>query len=345
MALDLLKQEVMNIFQARRQAANGNHELKLRSIYEQHPELKSFDDLVHEAGYKMALLALKETPDEEALAKAEEALENAIDEQAKLRDRLGFKPTDFEVTYHCPLCEDHGFVEGKECSLCYAKTRSMVLQEKFNQVMPNAGTLEDYSVDVFTKKPVRFPDGSEYSVRQAMNSYYEDAKDFVAEFDQDTNFSLFFAGGTGTGKSTLAAAVGQTLLNKGYSVLFLSAFELAGMLEELRTLRRAFSPDPERLSSLEGTISIIKACDLLIIDDLGDERDAYRQSANDFLQLLNERYPAGKKMIWIANDSPDAIQEAYSETIFSRLFGYGKTLYFFGEDQRIRGRLEDRSKA
>ena len=340
MALDLLKQEVMNIFQARRQVAQGNHELKLRSIYEAHPELKSFDDLVHETGYKMALLALKEMPDEAALAEAKQNLDEALEEQALMRDRLGYQPMDFEVTYHCPKCEDQGYIEGRECSLCFATTRSKVLQEKFNQVMPKVGTLDDYSIDVFTKKPVRLPDGSEFSVRQAMSSYYEDAKEFVADFDEATNYSLFFAGGTGTGKSTLAAAIGQTLLEQGHSVLFLSAFELAGMLEELRTIRRAFSPNPERLSELEGTISIIKECDLLIIDDLGDERDAYRQSANDFLQLLNERYPAGKKMIWIANDSPDAIQEAYSETIFSRLFGYGKTLYFFGEDQRIRRRLD-----
>lgn len=340
MALDLLKQEVMNIFQARRQAASADHEAKLRSIYEEHPELKNFDDQVHEAGYKMALLALKESPDQVALSKAEKALKEAINEQETMRERFGYRASDFDVTYHCPLCEDHGFVEGSECSLCYAKTRSRVLQEKFNQVMPNVGTLDDYSVETFSKKPVTFPDGREYSVRQAMSSYYEDAKEFVAEFEEETNFSLFFAGGTGTGKSTLAAAIGQTLLQKGYAVLFLSAFELAGMLEELRTLRRAFSPDPERLSELEGTISIIKDCDLLIVDDLGDERTAYRQSANDFLQLINERYPAGKKMIWIANDSPDAIQEAYSETIFSRLFGYGKTLFFFGEDQRIRGRLD-----
>lgn len=340
MALDLLKQEVMNIFQARRQAASANHEAKLRSIYEKHPELKTFDEQVHEAGYKMALLALKENPDPVALSKAEKALKEALGEQDNTRDRLGYQASDFEVTYHCPLCEDHGFVEGEECPLCYAKTRSKVLREKFNQVMPNVGTLDDYSVDVFTTQPVRFPDGREYSVRQAMSSYFEDAKEFVAAFEEDSNFSLFFAGGTGTGKSTLAAAIGQTLLEQGHAVIFLSAFELAGILEEIRTLRRAFSPDRERLSELEGTISIIRDCDLLIVDDLGDERTAYRQSANDFLQLINERYPAGKKMIWIANDSPDAIQEAYSETIFSRLFGYGKTLYFFGDDQRIRGRLD-----
>ena len=114
---------------------------------------------------------------EEVLAKAEKKLKDAKNKREQKRRELGLSEQDFEMKFHCPACEDQGYINGEPCGVCFAQTRGQLLQDRFNMVMPNAGNLENYSTLSFETTPYQLSNGKSYSPREAMESYLEEAKD------------------------------------------------------------------------------------------------------------------------------------------------------------------------
>jgi len=85
----------------------------------------------------------------------------------------------------------------------------------------------------------------------------------------------------GTGKTHLAAAIGNLRLEAGDMVLFVTAPDL------LDHLRGAYSPN--NASTYDETFDRVRDCTLLILDDLGVENPS-EWSKEKLFQLLNYRY-------------------------------------------------------
>ena len=84
---------------------------------------------------------------------------------------------------------------------------------------------------------------------------------------------------------------------------------------------------------------LIYDCDLLIIDDLGTEFNTqYTQAA--FFDILNTRINEGKKTIISTNLSFEELRDMYSPRTASRIAGVFTLLHIFGEDIRIKKKLQ-----
>ena len=95
--------------------------------------------------------------------------------------------------------------------------------------------------------------------------------------------NLFFYGATGVGKTFLSNCVAHELLEKGYSVIYFTAFQLFDILS-----KGVFERDADAIAAHQNIFD----CDLLIIDDLGAE--ATNQQMTAFLfELLNDRILTG----------------------------------------------------
>ena len=92
---------------------------------------------------------------------------------------------------------------------------------------------------------------------------------------------LLFEGGYGTGKTHLAAAIGNARLAQGDTVVFITAPDL------LDQLRNTFSPTSE--DSYDDVFERLRAVQLLILDDLGAENPS-GWALEKLYQLLNHRY-------------------------------------------------------
>ena len=79
---------------------------------------------------------------------------------------------------------------------------------------------------------------------------------------------------------------------------------------------------------------MLRACDLLIIDDLGTERPGQFVTAALY-GLLNDRLLAGKPMVISTNLNVEEMNRRYSPQIASRLHGSFQRLTFVGEDIRV----------
>jgi len=109
---------------------------------------------------------------------------------------------------------------------------------------------------------------------------------------------LSFLGVNGTGKTHLAFAIGWDWLEQGRTVLY---YQVADLIRALRDGFRLGAVD-----SYSGIIAFAKNCSLLILDDLGTERET--EFATEQLDLIVDyRYINKKPLIITSNLSLDEL--------------------------------------
>lgn len=94
----------------------------------------------------------------------------------------------------------------------------------------------------------------------------------------DKAYNILFFGGSGLGKSFLASYIAYKAIEVGYTAIFISMHDLAHLLKTEHLLSRSKT----RLKRL-------RACDLLIIDEIGSTV-LDRQEGNKLFQLISDFY-------------------------------------------------------
>ena len=118
-------------------------------------------------------------------------------------------------------------------------------------------------------------------------------------------------GKPGTGKTFLASCMANTIMQRGYSVVFLTAFETVE-----RMLKYHTTFDATKTTYLAPLLD----CDLLIIDDLGSEGIYRNVTVEYFFHVINERRLANKTTLITSNLTVNEIGIRYGERTASRLF-------------------------
>jgi DNA replication protein DnaC len=147
-----------------------------------------------------------------------------------------------------------------------------------------------------------------------------------------TGSSLVLAGGVGTGKTHLAAAIVRASLNQGRTGLFISAI---GYLERLK------STFEQRQADLYAKMTEhVKSVDCLAIDDLGAEKPS-SWTIERLYDVINSRIEQGVQTIVTTNFlDPAALARRLdadpegARRIVSRLVSFG-WLTMKGDDYRI----------
>ena len=238
-------------------------------------------------------------------------------------------PEDYlNEIYDCPLCKDTGICEGKFCK-CFKKavTDIMIQKSGIESVLKkeNFSTLtEEYYSPNFID-----PSTGKTSLEMFRDALKK-CRSFVSDFDK-TFSNLFFYGNTGVGKTFLSNCIAWELLNRGYSVVYMSSssyFEFMASHKFNRGEDDAFAaPD------------YINECDLLIIDDLGTEL-SNKFTASEFFACINNRLLKRKSTIISTNLTLDQISELYTERVFSRIMSDYTLLKLTGDDIRIKKKLK-----
>lgn len=151
------------------------------------------------------------------------------------------------------------------------------------------------------------------------------ARKYVANFntmrEQDTG--LLLCGQVGTGKSFLAAAIANELINQGTPCLMTNFNRIISRISE------KFGGDQKYLDNLN-------RFDLLVIDDLGAERDS-EFTWEKVMNVIDARYRAGLPIIITTNLMPKEIYDPSDirrQRVFSRLKEMCICLEVKGADRR-----------
>ncbi|MCR5798256.1 MAG: ATP-binding protein [Eubacterium sp.] len=238
----------------------------------------------------------------------------------------GYPENYLDPIYECPICHDTGYIDDQKCQ-CFKKRIIEYLYEESNL----GHVLEKENFDHFDFNC--YSDGyidedEKMTPRDNIHIVYDLAKNFCENFDKNPSHLLIY-GTTGVGKTFLTHCIAKEILDKGHTVVYLSAIELFNILGKSN-----FGRDTDE-SELNTTSEFITGCDLLIIDDLGTELvNLFTNS--QLYQIINRRIIGEQPTIISTNLSFQELEETYSERVLSRIDYKYTFLKIFGDDLRIK---------
>lgn len=201
----------------------------------------------------------------------------------------------------CPVCGGLGYItydvppghplfgRAVPCA-CQAERQAVELRRRLHETS-SLRVLQDKRFETFLPDGLGLPPEQARSLRRA----WERARAF-AEHPEGW---LVLRGGTGCGKTHLAAAIAHRLLERGVAALFINVPDL---LDELRA---TFHPEAE--SSYEERFWELREAPVLILDDLGAQQST-PWAQEKLFQLLDWRYNARLPTVITTNLSLDAFE-------------------------------------
>ncbi len=301
---------------ARRQRAVMQAQERRRAAYAAVPALAEAEDARTQAGLGLARVAAQggdPTAARAVLAKAGEAYD------ALLR-QAGYGPEDFSPAYACPDCRDTGTANGRPCRCVAALVRDMRRAE-INNASPLA--LCGFETFELERYPLDYDAELGASLREYMGKILRYCRQYAAAFAPGSP-SLLFTGTAGLGKTHLALAIADTVLERGFDVLYASSAALAAQLAREHFDRESGSD----------WLDACQEADLLILDDLGTEY-VNALTISVLYELINTRMLCRRPTIYTSNITDPTVFEArYTEKVASRILGSCKEFRFFGADQR-----------
>src|ERR1039457_656133 len=148
------------------------------------------------------------------------------------------------------------------------------------------------------------------------------AKGFAETFDavSQTGSSLLLSGKPGCGKTHLACAIANNLLDAGRTVIYTQVVEL------IRAIRDTWRRDSDR--SETAVIEKYRSADLLILDEVGVQFGSEAERTQLF-DILDGRYRERRPTVIVSNLSGNALRGCLGERLFDRMTEVGSHVVLF----------------
>ena len=310
--------KIIQTFKQSRQHRLFLQKQEIRAQLNAYPTLQEIDRCLNQAGVKLVHDQIFHF--EEAQATYEKEVAKLKQERSAFIQKEGLDPQTFEVKYLCPKCKDTGYVEGEMCG-CLKDQIARSTFEAFD-FSPNAQdqTFENFDMQLFsTELSPRFP----ISAQQNMMHIKTHMETWCNEFEARQSSWLFY-GLPGLGKTFLSNCIANALIAKGHTVVYVSTAHL---------INRMRDQIANHQGGLKEVLTVLLACDLLIIDDLGAEHIT-SFSNKQLFEIINGRLLKNKPMIISSNLSLKQIKIQYDERLSSRIAGHFTGIPFVGNDLR-----------
>lgn len=320
---------IMLEYQYKRDKHQDLLEERSKEIFEKYPAIKSISEEIQSIGLKMTRLVIS--------GASEEELSNLSKQQNELIKRKNEMfvenniPIDYlELKYDCEKCKDTAFLEnGKRCNCLKQRMLNDSYAMSNLEEILSLDNFENFNLDLFSDD---IAEGRSLSPRENMKNIFMDTQNYIFNFDKKEGSkkdNLLFSGDTGLGKTFLCSCIAKDLLDKGYTVIYQTAFNLMEVIERYKFKTDSFSYlDEENYNNLF-------TCDLLIIDDLGTEM-VNSFTASELFNIINSRLNSRKKIIISTNLSLSEIRNSYTDRIVSRIVGNFQMYQFYGSDLRFK---------
>ena len=317
--------EIMREYYRKQTEDRHEQEERIRRATEALPELAAIDHEIASLSVSSARKALE--GDETALSHLRENIKALSKKKTELLTSHGYPADYLEMHYHCPDCQDTGYIGQEKCH-CFRQAVIDLLYTQSNiRDILEEENFDHFSFRYYSDTAVSPTTGLSSLV--TMKKLVAESMDFIRNFDTDFQ-NFFFYGDTGVGKTFLSHCIAKELIDASYSVIYFSAVQLFEHFAE-----NTFGGKREEQSD---GLAPIYECDLLIIDDLGTElTNAF--TASQLFACINERILRRKATIISTNLALDDIKSIYSERIFSRLSSSYTMLRLTGDDIRIQKKL------
>lgn len=318
---------LMRSYEEKRLKNRDLQNLHYEKAYALIPELKSLDESISLHSLNQARKLLD--GDTCALSDLRAQLASLSAKREALLTRHGLPSDYLELSYDCPDCKDTGYIGTKKCHCFLKATIDLFYTQSNLKGILEEENFSNFSFDYYS---VNYIDElTRRSSHQLAVRAYEECWNFIHNFDTSCENLLLF-GTTGVGKTFFSHCIAKEVMQTAHSVLYLTATELFETF-----LAKALNRDDEALGLYEQILN----CDLLIIDDLGTERNTDFVVSQLFV-CLNDRILNKKSTIISTNLTLEKIKANYTERTFSRISNHYKMLRLAGDDIRIQKKLLNR---
>lgn len=230
------------------------------------------------------------------------------------------KNIDEELVFYKPLCDkcnDTGYSHNKMCSCL-----NQYIMHRCFEAFDLTDVLQRDSFDSFDENI--YTDATD---KTKALSAVKKCKTYVEEFDIKKP-CLLLMGKTGTGKTFFSHCIAKEIISKGYTVLCVTAYRI---IDEMT--KEAIGESDKSFSNF------IQKCDLLIIDDLGTERQT-DFAENIFFNIFNERTNLNLPIVVTTNLTANELKLKYGERLVSRMFGNCDGIKMPKEDIRMKIKID-----
>jgi len=234
-------------------------------------------------------------------------------------------PQDYlQPVYRCALCRDTGYFGEPIHEQCMCLKRAVM--NRLYQAEGLQGLEREnfaaFDESIFPDEPI---EGRKNTQRAFIKKCREYCEEYADTFKADEGKGLLLCGKSGLGKTFLMNCVAQRVLERGFSVVVISAYKL---IEAMR--RYQFGEDSGE------QVQDILSCDLLCIDDLGSEPMLRGVTVSSLYHVINERRNANRSVVITTNLDSDLLYEKYDDRIGARLTDPSrmKVIPFVGMDVR-----------
>lgn len=313
-----------------RQANERSLQDRKQAIYQSIPEIYTIDqELIRMPRLAFSFLSEGKSLSLDAQKSLEAKISTLLSKKRLLLLANGYSEDYLQLTYKCPVCKDTGYVTEDRCE-CFKQKLLYEAYAQSNMIdLINTQNFETFDESYFSTKKSGPQGRSSY---ETMKRNVEVSKRFVDEFTT-TKRHLLLYGGVGLGKTFLSSCIAKALIEKGHSVLYLSAPDFFRPFED-----HDFNKDNSK--DITKILDFIVKCDMLIIDDLGTElNNSYRTSK--LFEVVQNRILHQKSMIISTNLSPTQLSEVYTDRLSSRIVGYFDVMNFIGDDIRIQQKIRN----
>jgi len=310
------------------QSANRAKTLRRKQeINEKLPEIKALKDQCASLMRKQSEAVLFGTEDEgkKAVEEYRSFTRKAKEKRVLLLKEAGYPEDYLEPVYSCKDCKDTGRLSDGSYCHCFRQLAIAMMYEDFDMpAQDRSRRFLDFDLSCYSKDTFR--QGSEISSFESAKNALAKSQSFVENF-KNQHGNILIYGGTGTGKTFLSDCIANELIQRGHTVLYLTAPRLFSV----------FSQEVFQHTGEEAYSNIFDA-ELLVIDDLGTESSNRMVEAWMF-QIINERHLRGGSTVISTNLSLQGISELYTERVYSRIMENYELLPLFGRDIRIEKRI------
>lgn len=292
---------------------------RTRQVYDRFPEIQQIDTQISELAENFAASFTKDGT--MTFEEYRRKLSDLRQEKEALMKCYRIAPETLQLQYHCPDCQDTGYIENEKCH-CF---KQRIIDEMYQQ----SNLREILKAENFSTLSYKYYDQENM---EKMQVAIETCKKFTENFDK-TFENILLCGTVGIGKTFLSNCIAKEILDQGHSVLYLSAFQLFDLMA-----KNSFSGNAPKEDSVAKQYPHIFESDLLIIDDLGTEL-ANSFTVAGFFLVINERILRRKSTLISTNLSTEEITNHYTERTASRIITNYKMLKLSGSDIRLKKRL------
>lgn len=317
--------EILKSYEKKRDKAELDLENRIQDVYSQIPEIQNIDNEIGKIGLNLTKLVLLNPKNkDEIILQSKSKINELTSRKNELLNKYNVPPGYLDTQYSCNVCKDKGFLQnGNKCNCL----KQEIINEayKMSNLSRVLETQNFTTINTSIFSDEKF-EGSSISPRKNILQIVSICESFVLNFDKDNDENLLFYGDTGLGKTFMCNCIAKSLLDKGYVVIYQTAFKMFEIIEDYK-----FKNNDNHIS--KDNYENLFDCDLLIIDDLGTElTNSFTNT--ELFNILNTRLLSGKKTIISTNLSPMQLGADYTQRIFSRIFDRFKMVKFIGKDLR-----------